>query len=110
MDKNGLVSGNTSIFIDSPSNDIGFWHDNVQASLAEIRKVEAQGDATDLERSNVLMKLEKTMLDQGKDGTSVVAPFGISIYPMNMWFFFSMVLTGLGTIVSGCKAAFIDDN
>ena len=105
-ESNSLTSGNTGLFWNSPSNDVGFWYNNVKTSLAEVRKVRAQPDATDLERSNVLIKLEKTMLDQGKDGSSVVVPGGISIFPNNLGFFWWAVLSFIGILLFGGLAVF----
>ena len=103
-----LTSGNTGIFWSSPTNDVGFWYTNVKSSLTELQKVGQKKDATDLERSNVLMKLEKTMLDQGRDSSGVVVPAGISIFPNNIAFFWwgvlSFVLFAVFGIWSGISA------
>ncbi len=84
MEDNNLTSGFTSVFYRTPDEDIGFWYTNVKASLQELNSVGPE--STQLERSNILMKLRETLLDQGQS-TSVTAPAGISIYPINTIFF-----------------------
>ena len=84
MEDNNLTSGFTSIFYRTPDEDIGFWYNNVKASFQELNNVSPE--STQLERSNILMKLRETLLDQGQS-TSVTAPNGISIYPTNTVFF-----------------------
>lgn len=77
----GLRSGNTGIFWRTPSNDVGFWHDNLVASLEELNSIGE--NSTVLERSNALMKLREALMADGERGQSVRAPDGIDIYPMN---------------------------
>lgn len=61
-------------------------------------------NATQLERSNLLMKLRETLLDQGENGKIVVTfPEGISIYPNNIAMFLfgclSVIPAGVGIII-----------
>lgn len=80
---NDLTSGYTSILYYTPDEDIGFWYNNLKASLEELEKVNV--NATQLEKSNLLIKLRETILDEGKS-TSVTFPGGISIHPYNtLW-------------------------
>mgnify|MGYP001589057389 CR=1 FL=1 len=79
--REGMVSGFTSILYRTPDEDVGFWFKNLESSLEELR---AGGpEASQLERSNVLMKLRETLLDSGESGMRVTLPSVISLYPHN---------------------------
>jgi len=97
INANRMVSGYTSILYRTPDEDVGFWHDNLEASLKELQSVRL--DASQLERSNVLIKLRETLLDHKEGGVSVTSPSGISIYPNNtlyaFWGFGSLLLAGV---------------
>lgn len=77
----GLTNGYTSIIYRTPDEDVGFWFQNMQASLEKLKRV--RPDATQLEMSNVLMKLRETLLDHGRR-LSVTVPSGISVFPHNV--------------------------
>lgn len=79
-ERSGLTSGYTSIVYATPDEDMGFWYQNLKASLEELRAVEPE--TPQLERTNILMKLRETLLDEGK-GVSVTVPSGITVYPNN---------------------------
>jgi hypothetical protein len=100
IEREGLTSGYTSILYRTPDEDIGFWYTNIKSSLTELEQMNP--NATQLERSNLLMKLRETLLDEGKE-TSITVPPGISIYPNNvvMAFFgwLSAVLMVVGIII-----------
>ena len=81
LEARGMTSGYTSILYRTPDEDIGFWYQNLKASLGELEKVTPE--TTQLERSNILIKLRETLLDNGKS-VSVTNPSGISIYPNNV--------------------------
>jgi hypothetical protein len=81
LDRHNMTSGYTSVVYRTPDEDVGFWHDNLASSLATLKTLPK--NATQLEQSNVLMKLRETILDHGKDGDSLTTPDGISIYPNN---------------------------
>ena len=94
-----MTEGYTSIFWNSPDEDVGFWYKNLAASLDELKKVSP--DASQLERSNILMKLRQTLLDHsGEHGEVVTAPEGISRFPDNAFWlkmailFFPFCLVG----------------
>ena len=82
----------------TPSDDIGFWHDNLKASLAELRQV--KDDASQLERSNTLIKLGETLTDSGKEGSRITVPDGISIYPSNALYFWWGLLSCIAVATS----------
>lgn len=80
LEQNGMTSGFTSILYRTPNEDVGFWYQNLKASLGELEKVTPE--TTQLERSNILIKLRETLLDHGKS-VSITDPSGISIFPNN---------------------------
>src|SRR3989344_5719020 len=85
LEARGMTSGYPSILYRPPDEDIGFWYQNLKASLDELEKVTPQ--TTQLERSNILIKLRETLLDG--QNMSATDPSGISIYPNNVayaWF------------------------
>lgn len=92
----GRIDDHTSILYSTPDEQISFHYKNVLACLLEIRAVIAKRDeATPLERSNVLMKLRETLLDDsGQYGHSVTYPSGLAVYPDNTLLAF-LILTSL---------------
>ncbi|MDO8469687.1 MAG: hypothetical protein Q7S84_01525 [bacterium] len=86
-EQEGMTEGYTSVLYRTPDEDVGFWYRNLSLSLAELKKVD--DTTTQLERTNILMKLRETILDKGDTSESVTLPSGISIFPNNvayMWF------------------------
>lgn len=85
LERNQITSGYTSVIYRTPDEDVGFWYDNLVASLDELRSVKE--DASQLERSNLLMKLRETLMDNGESGDRLTMPAGISVFPSNAGFF-----------------------
>lgn len=82
IEREGLTEGYTSILWRTPDADVGFWYKNLKSSLNELENINP--NATQLEKSNVLMKLRETLLDKGDRGVEgVTSPSGISVYPHN---------------------------
>lgn len=78
---NNLTGDYTSVIYQTPDEDIGFWYTNLTQSMADLKSTPPT--ATQLERSNVLMKLRETILDDTSDGVEVTLPSGISVFPLN---------------------------
>lgn len=101
---NDLTDGNTSVLWVSPKNDLGFWYQNLSESLEELRMVSPH--ASQLEKSNVLLKLRETLLDDSGDGgPSVTMPEGISIYPHNRAMFWGFWVSALLSLTFGIWAS-----
>ena len=81
LEKEGLTEGYTSVIYKTPDEDIEFWYSNLKSASQEL--AELPNDAPALEKSNALMKLRETIMDQGEKGERVTAPAGISRYPYN---------------------------
>jgi hypothetical protein len=103
-DEHNLTKGFTSVIYTTPDEDVGFWYNNLKASHAELSAVTE--DTSQLEKTNILMKLRETLLDDGEKGTDVTIPSGISVFPNNMaygiWGIFSGILAlfgGLGLFI-----------
>lgn len=99
LEANSLTTGYTSVLYRTPDEDIAFWYTNLKDSLTELRAV--RPDATQLEKSNVLMKLRETLLDQGEKSAHVTRPDGISVYPNNVAYAF-WGWVGLLLACAGC--------
>ena len=106
VEDNNLTSDYTSVVYRTPDEDVGFWHDNLKASLQELRSIKS--DASQLEKSNVLLKLRETLLDHGQS-LSVTAPSGISVFPNNFSYALWGLLSFLFAAISWFFVAVIDD-
>jgi hypothetical protein len=97
----GRIDDYTSIVYSTPDEQISFHYNNVSVCLANVRKIMAKGDkATPLERSNELMKLRETLLDDGQYGQSVTYPGGLDVYPHNTLLAFLLLASSLVGVVS----------
>lgn len=99
LESNNLTKGYTSVFYETPDEDISFWYNNLKSSQLELSKVNNSTSA--LEKTNLLMKLRETLLDNsGEHGDSLTIPDGLWRYPNNLlygiWFWVS-----LSTIIIG---------
>jgi len=98
IEENNLTEGTVSIFLKNPTNDLGFWYNNLKAAHAELASLPE--DAAPLEKTNVLMKLRESLTDRSSSGgTEVVHPEGISIYPNNVLYFWWCLLSLTGLCV-----------
>jgi len=108
MEANKLTDGYTSVIYKTPDDDVGFWYNNIKSAKNELDSLPTS--ATSLEKTNVLMKLRETLLDDGEKGASITIPHGISIYPNNTgWFWFGMfsLISLIGSCIVGALA--LDD-
>jgi hypothetical protein len=99
IERHGLTHGYTSVLYQTPDEDLGFWYQNLNGSLEELRGLTPQ--ATELERSNVLLKLRETLLDHTEGGEKVTAPQGIGIFPNNRLFAIVGLFLFLGLATGG---------
>lgn len=84
LEKNNLTSGYTKIFVYKPKNDIGLWYENLKTAQIQLQEMQTT-EYTELEESNMLMKLRETILDSSGVLTH---PSGISIannYTLLFW-------------------------
>ena len=96
LEQNKLTTGYTSILWKTPNEEIDFWYQNLKASQNELFKV--KDEASQLEKTNVLIKLRETLMDTGKK-TKVTIPKGLSVYPDNlMWAILMTIAIACGII------------
>ena len=57
LEANNITEGYTSIFYETPNEDISFWYQNLKASQLELTNLQSESA---LEKTNVLMKLRET--------------------------------------------------
>ena len=96
VEKNHLTYGYTSVMYNTEDENIEFWYTNLKACQKELK---ACIDGTQLEKSNVLMKVRESLTDEGEKGTKLTIPSGIAKFPLNLPF---AILNVLSTIVLGC--------
>ena len=83
IEGHGLTQGYTSVMYRTEDENVGYWYQNIKACQKEL---EANMNASSLEKSNVLMKVRESLTDEGEKGTELTIPDGISRYPDNlMW-------------------------
>lgn len=92
LEANGLTTGYTSVLWRTPDEDIEFWFKNLKASQNELSKVDST--TSSLEKSNLLMKLRETLIDNGEKGDNLTVPKGLSRYPNNTIFGILMWIGG----------------
>jgi hypothetical protein len=101
IERNNLTDGYTSILWRTEDENIGFWYQNVKACKKELQDCL---DGTQLEKSNVLMKVRESLTDNGDKGTVLTIPSGIYLYPSNTlfcilnWLSVIAILIGVGWI------------
>lgn len=94
LEANNITKGYTSVLWKTPDEDIEFWYKNLKASESELMKVDST--TASMGKTNLLMKLRETLLDNGEKGYNLTVPSGLSRYPNNgMW----GVLTWLATLI-----------
>ena len=81
---NNLTTGYTSVLWKTPDEDIEFWYNNLKSAQLELSKVDST--TSTLEKTNILMKLRETLIDNGEDGEKLIVPPGLSRYPHNLLF------------------------
>jgi hypothetical protein len=103
LESRHLTSGSTAILFHTPDADVDFWYKNLKASLNELQN--SNPNASNLEKSNMLIKLRETLLDHGEKGESITRPPAISVFPYNLLFCVWEILAWFAVIVSFCFVA-----
>lgn len=81
-EKENLTDGYTSVIYRTENDNVGFWYRNLLACRTEL---EEGRDGTQLEKTNLLLKIRESLTDEGEEGTQVIIPVGIARYPMNLF-------------------------
>lgn len=86
LEENNLKHGSTGIIFHTPGNNIEFWYENLKSAQIQLQGFESESE---LEESNILMKLRETLLDEAGN---VTHPNMISFYPNHAFWFWFLVL------------------
>lgn len=106
-EEKGLTHGYTSVLWKTEDENVGFWYENLVACRDELRLISEKEDASQLEKSNILMKVRESLMDNnGEYGDDITVPDGISRFPNNkqwgtlrcLWWL--MVLVFIGTLAA----------
>lgn len=99
VEANNLTSGYTSVIWRTEDENIGFWYNNLKACQKELN---AGLNQTPLEKTNLLLKVRESLVDNHDGSISLTIPPGISRYPTNLlygiWGFLSSIIL-LGLII-----------
>lgn len=107
LEQSDLTDGSTHSLIETPDTDISFWYQNLKSAHQEL--VDFPVDADHLTVSNHLMKLRETLVSARKNGSRIVKPPSITIYPYQLPFHvgliggFSGLIGGLSLMEIGSK-------
>ena len=99
VEDNELTDGYTSIFYKTEDDNIGFWYQNLKTCREELVTCL---ESTQLEKTNVLLKVRESLTDDGKEGTELTLPNGISRYPDNGLFCFWNTLSFILMLIGCC--------
>lgn len=99
VEANNLIKGYTSIMWQTEDENIGFWYDNLKACQHELQ-IGLNG--TPLEKTNLLLKIRESLVDNHERGVSLTIPNGISRYPHNLlWGILNLIsILGICVIIS----------
>lgn len=93
---NNLTSGNSSLFVKYPNNDIGFWYKNLVETYSSLEELDGNSA---LENSNVLIKLE-SLTAQTDKGSIAIYPNNIYEYPHQLSLFCWGILSAILLLIS----------
>lgn len=93
LEENNITSGATKIILYKPRNDIGIWYNNLKTAQTELQEMIAEGTVSNTEKSNMLMKLRETLVNESGD---LIHPTGIergNYYQLTFWLNVTLWLT-----------------
>lgn len=101
IEDNNLTEGYTSVIYTTPDEDLGYWYSNLSQANNELINMINDGNATNLEKSNMLIKLRETLIDHkgGDTGDTITVPMGTSRYPNNATYVWLLWITTIGVCV-----------
>lgn len=96
VEQKGWTHGYTSILWKTEDENIGFWYDNLKASQKELTDALC---SSQLEQTNVLMKLRETLTEPTDSGVAITCPSGLWKYPNNaLYAVIALIVNILGLI------------
>ena len=93
LEENNLKHGSTGIIFHTPSNNIELWYENLKSAQIQLQEFESKSE---LEESNILMKLRETLLNENG---YVTHPNMISFYPNHAFWFWFLILGWLLSMI-----------
>lgn len=81
IENRGMTHGTTALFYPTPGDDVGYWHRNLRSAQVGLESLSP--DASELEKSNMLLKLRETILEHSDGDDEVTSPEGIAVFPNN---------------------------
>lgn len=107
IERRGWTNGSSAVMFNHPQCDIGYWHENLTASLEELKSL--PDTATGLEKSNMLMKLRETLYEQGEKSAHIILPPNINYYPNQVaWVVWWWIGSLLLVVFAICALAALD--
>lgn len=83
IEAHNLTSGYTSILWETEDENIEFWYRNILACREELQNCM---NSSQLEKTNVLMKVRESLTDSNGEHTIIIIPKGLYKYPHNgLW-------------------------
>ena len=105
-ERKGWTEGYTSILWKTEDENVGFWYDNLKASRQELILVQ---NSSQLEQTNVLMKLRETLTENTDKGTAITYPAGLWKYPHNgLYAVLAWIVNILGCIAFAFIVAWLE--
>lgn len=94
VERENLTTGYTSVIYRTESDNVEFWYHNLLACRTEL---EDGKDGTQLEKTNLLLKIRESLTDSRDGQTVVTMPTGIARYPNNL---FWGIMLSIGLILA----------
>ena len=82
-ENNDMTEGYTSVLWKTEDDNVGYWYRNLKTCQEELENCL---ESSQLEKTNVLLKVRESLTDVGEKGTVLNKPNGISRYPNNALF------------------------
>jgi hypothetical protein len=83
LEEKNLTKGNSSLFFDTPENDIAYWYKNLKDAQVELQSIPE--NVSLLEQSNVLIKLRETLISHSDKGEELIIPENLQYYPFQIF-------------------------
>lgn len=109
LEETNRTEGYSHIIIRTESANVGFWYDNLVSARNDIQKAVENEDLTQLEESNVLMKLRETLIDDSSDSPKITSPDHIVFYPNALGWYFLIILGIVSLILAGWQIVVITE-
>jgi len=107
IEANHLTDGYTSLVWKTEDENVGFWYKNIVACRDELMECL---ECSQLEKTNVLMKVREALTDNGDSGTQLTIPNGISKYPNNWLWAILLTISILVMLGSGAWLWWLIEN